>query len=437
MNNLEQVHNHLGLHFSPGLFLLVPGYALFPSPYYLLIVQTIALALGAWPLFLLAKKYLVGSPSTSLRARWPLIIAGAYLLYPSLHWANMYDFHEITFFVPLMLAALYFLEEKRWGWMTLFLAFAASMKEDAILAVFFVGVYMLTTRREPVMPANAGIQTGSRIKSGMTNKLFGISIIVLSLIYFILAVKVIMPALGGGVLRLDRYANLGTTPIEMVKNAIPAVLSGSKLLYLLWLFLPVSFLLFFSWQNLILLLPGLPENLLTDYQFQFSGLYHYDAILIPAVFIGTIFGLKKVLTRWPSKEIAIRWALISLAVISFLLRSPLGVFSFPANYFSNNPQREDYRRLVALVPEGVSVAANTNLVPHISHREFVFPLRSETLLPDMVIIDAADLFQFKDMADLQSYIDNYLATGLYKAQGFNDRYVVLYNNKLKLIPQTE
>ena len=31
VNNLEQVHNHLGLHMSPLLFALVPGYALFNS----------------------------------------------------------------------------------------------------------------------------------------------------------------------------------------------------------------------------------------------------------------------------------------------------------------------------------------------------------------------------------------------------------------------
>src|SRR3989344_6232638 len=134
VNTLEQVPNHLGLHFSPFLFLLAPFYRIFESPYLLLVIQTIGLALGALPLYFLAKRHL---PSF-----WPLFISGAYLLYSPLHWANMYDFHEITFFIPLLLAALYFLEMEKWLWGGIFLTLAASVKEDAILAVIFVGLFL-------------------------------------------------------------------------------------------------------------------------------------------------------------------------------------------------------------------------------------------------------------------------------------------------------
>ena len=108
-NNLEQVSNHLGLQMSPWLFALVPGYAVFPTPYFLLIAQTLALALGAWPLYLLAQKVIGRKPLS-------LLLVFLYLLYPSLHWSNFYDFHEITFFIPLFLAAFYFAETRRWGW---------------------------------------------------------------------------------------------------------------------------------------------------------------------------------------------------------------------------------------------------------------------------------------------------------------------------------
>src|SRR3989344_4920311 len=134
-SSIEDIPDHFGIHFSPTLLLLVPGYALFPSPYYLLLMQTIALALGAWPLYLLARK--------KLKDPLPLIIAGAYLLYPSLHWVNTFDFHEIAFFVPLALAGLYFLEEQKWLPASVFLILAAGTKEDAILIVFFIGLYML------------------------------------------------------------------------------------------------------------------------------------------------------------------------------------------------------------------------------------------------------------------------------------------------------
>src|SRR3989344_5518118 len=47
LNTIEEIPNHFGVHFSPWLIFLVPGYWLFSSPYYLLITQTLALALGA------------------------------------------------------------------------------------------------------------------------------------------------------------------------------------------------------------------------------------------------------------------------------------------------------------------------------------------------------------------------------------------------------
>src|SRR3989344_5624952 len=77
-NNLEQVSNHLGLHMSPWLLVLAPGYVVFPTPYYLLVIQTLALALGAWPLYLLAQKVIGRKP-------WALLIVGSYLLYPSIN----------------------------------------------------------------------------------------------------------------------------------------------------------------------------------------------------------------------------------------------------------------------------------------------------------------------------------------------------------------
>ena len=290
-NNLEQAKNHLGVHLSPFLFLLVPGYILFSSPYYLLIIQTIALALGALPLYLLAKRRL-GPP-------FPLIIAIGYLLYPQLHWINTFDFHEIAFFVPLMIAALYFIDAKKWLWASIFLILAASVKEDAILITAFVGIYLLT------LPS-------------AKEKKIGAAIIILSLIYFLIAVKIIMPALGGGLFRLDRYGSFGSAPAEIIKNIITkpllvaeTIFNRQKLDYLVWLFVPAAFLPFFSIRSLILLLPGLAENMLTTYKSQFQSFYHYDSVIVPAIFFGSICGLQNLLTRWPRFKSKARIILIA------------------------------------------------------------------------------------------------------------------------------
>ena len=45
-----------------------------------------------------------------------------------------------------------------------------------------------------------------------------LTIALIGLIYFLLAVNVLMPAFGGGLLRFDRYAHLGGTPGEVLNN---------------------------------------------------------------------------------------------------------------------------------------------------------------------------------------------------------------------------
>ena len=80
-NSLEEIQgpwNHLAVHMRPLMLLLTPFYAVGQSPYMLLWIQTIALALGAWPLYLIAKRILNDN-------KLALLTAAAYLLYPSLH----------------------------------------------------------------------------------------------------------------------------------------------------------------------------------------------------------------------------------------------------------------------------------------------------------------------------------------------------------------
>src|SRR5260370_41378517 len=50
-----QPHSYLADHFSPVYLLLMPPYLLIPRPETLLVIQTLFLALGVWPLYLLTR----------------------------------------------------------------------------------------------------------------------------------------------------------------------------------------------------------------------------------------------------------------------------------------------------------------------------------------------------------------------------------------------
>ncbi|TSA44880.1 DUF2079 domain-containing protein [bacterium] len=416
-NNLEEVHNHFGVHMSPFLVLLVPGYALFQTPYFLLLIQSVALALSAWPFFLLARKILQNS-------RLSTLIALAYLLYPSLHWVNSYDFHEIPFFVPLLITALYLIITEKWVWASVFLALAASVEENAILAVMFVGFYLL-------------IHKSAETKFFNKWRKFGVAIIILSAIYFVLTVKIFMPAFGGGLLRLDRYGNLGGSAGEIIKNVfthpallIHTVFTGQKMTYLLWLFLPAAFLPLLSWRGLVLLVPGLLQNLLTTFNFQFSSLYQYDAILIPGLWFAAILGMKNFLDRKPGYVRALQWTLVITAVGCYALRSPINPVKFPYQLFGTNPRWQAMRQMVKEVPPGVSVAAQTNLVPHLTNREHIYMLGREPSPVDVVLLITNDDFGFPSQQSFQSYVDSYLATNRYTPKQIGDHYYILFRSDL-------
>ncbi|MBI2175425.1 MAG: DUF2079 domain-containing protein [Parcubacteria group bacterium] len=418
-SSIEEVPNHLGVHFGPLLFMLAPIYAVFPNTYTLLFLQTVALAFGAWPLFLLARRVLQ-------HERLALAVSGAYLLSPSLHWVNTFDFHPVAFLVPFLIAAVYFALSARYGWSVLFFALAASAKEDAILVVLFTALFLALLQRK-IHPATPRL----------LSRRFALIVAASALAYFIITVTLLMPAFGGGLLRIDRYGQFGESAGEIIKQiaanptlVVQTIASVKKLLYAFWLFLPLAFFPFLSWRALILLVPGLAENLLTDFSSQFSSIYQYDAVLIGGLFIATVFGIRAALQRLPAYGRHLCYLLLAAAIFVFFLRSPISPFTFPAALFRANPHWEAFREIKAIIPADVSVAAPTNLTPHLARREHIYQIGYEPSMTDVLIADGADYFGFSSPEALNAHAERYMQSGAYRAYGFRNRYLVLLRDGL-------
>ena len=129
----EQI-SRLGAHFDPILAAFAPLWWLWPDPTMLLTAQAAAIALGAWPVFLLAQKHL-GSD-------WAGLGFGlAYLLYPSTQWLALNEFHAVALATPLLLFAFWFLDEDRLVAFSIVAALACLTKEHIPLAVAALGVW--------------------------------------------------------------------------------------------------------------------------------------------------------------------------------------------------------------------------------------------------------------------------------------------------------
>ena len=406
VNSLEG-GSHFATHFTPFLFLLVPFYAVAPSPYTLLWLQTLALALGAVPLYAMAR--------TFLAKRLAAAIALAYLLYPWLHSVNLFDFHEESFAIPLILTAFYYLSRDRLWPAAACLALAALTKENSALAVAGVGLFLLFAS---------------------PHKKFGAGVTLAAASYFAAVSQVFLAGRGGDLFRA-RYGALGSTPADALKTLLtrPALiadtfLAKAKAGYLLRTFAPVAFLPLFAPAIVILLLPGLLQNLLSQSPNQISNLYQYDALVIPFLFIGLVYASRKIIERNWAIGRFLPLMIMILAISSFALLSLAGPARFSSERYAKSERVRVFREFVGRVPPRASVAADTNLVPHLAARQQLYLIGSEPEPADIVIFDRGEPFPFASAEELERYARGLMATNGYDLTTINDRYSFLVRKEL-------
>jgi len=361
--------NHLAIHFSPILYLMVPFYFLFPDPKILLILQSAALGVAALPCYLIAKDK-INNPFICL------IIVISFLLYPFLHYVNLYDFHPVALAIPILLFCLYFLEKQKYGWFWLFFLLSLLIKENVILSGIGIGAYIFITKRK---------------------FLLGIIIIAISTLFFFATTNIFMPFLGQVFnYTHKRYADLigsghhSYTDLIIAITTKPTILfkyiffNHDRLLAIFKLFFPVLFFpLFSGFGAIFLLLPGLLINLLSSYDRQYNFYSQYSSTVIPIIYFLTVLGISNVLKKFHYQKnlqkLIIACLLASLVVTSINAR--LNIISFfktfikctPSTIIS--PHNKILTKAIKLIPPKASVSATGTVVPHLINRKkiFLFP----------------------------------------------------------------
>ncbi len=368
--------NFLGEHFSPILALLVPLYWIWPDVRALLIVQTVVIALGVFPVFWLAKERLKNDLAG-------LSFSAAFLLFPALEAANMFDFHAETLAPSFLLFAFYYLEKQRHKTFLLFALLAMACKEEISLLISMMGLYLIFVKRE--------WKVGSLAVVG-------------GLAWFLAAVSIVIPHFNiqGRSHALSYYAYLGEGPLEIAITTVTnpllilrTVLTPAKVRYILDLLLPVGFTSLFSPQTLFLLLPSLAINLLSTYPpMSVLEKFHYAGPLVPFVVISSIYGVEFLARKATLLHLDGQKALHLLSGAIFLtslLYHRYHGFTPLARHFQAPVVTARDRlahELIASIPPEAAVSAQSNLVPHLSHREaiYLFP-DPQTAKAEYVILD--------------------------------------------------
>jgi uncharacterized membrane protein len=347
--------SRLAAHVDPILVLFAPLWWIWPSPHLLLAVQALVIALGAVPVFLLARKHLV-SPRAALG------FAIAYLLYPATGWLTLNEFHPVALATPLLLFAFWYLDEERMLPFALFALAASACKEEIPLVIAGFGVWYAF--------AHSGWAAGTAIA------LTGVA-------WAAVAIGVVIPHYNAGAESdfYGRYSEVGGSAGGILETAfthplriIEAAFSGRDLHYLLDLVAPLAALSLLAPLVLVAALPELAINLLSSTTTQTSIHFHYTAGLIPPLMIGAIFGAKR-LSRWTFPVAA---AVVLAGIAGNYRLGPIpgwrhlpGGQTFQATAGRVTDHDRIAQRALRLIPSGDVVSATNTLGAHLSARRRV------------------------------------------------------------------
>lgn len=337
----------LGEHVSPVLLLLVPLYALLPSPLTLLVVQALAAAAAVVPLHRLALHLLERRAAAAA-------IGCAYLVSRTLSYGLMYDFHMEIFYPLLFCAAFLAFERRRWGLLAAALVLAALVKEDAGLAIAGLGVYAF---------ARGARRAGALMFAG------GLS-------WLIVAVTLVSPAFrhaaeNRGYPFASYWAGYGHTQSEILRGMLNplaharVLFTPRKLGQMFDLFAGYLFLPFASVAVTVgLVLPGWFILYSSDNPIMNGPILYYGLMLLPFLFYATLLGIRR-LAR-PGPELRAGWALALAAAVLLVQLGNSRLFRqlSPAG-LRPNERAAAARAMIARVPSPAQVSAQVDLVSHL------------------------------------------------------------------------
>ncbi|MCA9933845.1 MAG: DUF2079 domain-containing protein [Anaerolineales bacterium] len=351
-----EVTHYLGDHVQFIMLLLAPLFWIWANVNVLLITQSVMLGLGAIPVYRLAQRHLK-------QRRLALLFAALYLLYPTVNFINRFDFHPMVFAIFFLLLALDLLEEERPYWATLSIFLALSLREDVGFTVFMMGLFVALVLK--------------RRRLGIIWALGGLA-------WSLTTLFVIIPTFRGAASdTISRYGWLGNSSSDMLHTLLtqPGLVVNHlwqpfRRAFLVKLFLPVGFLALLSPLPLLVGIPVLAYNLLSETPSQSSIYFQYAAPFIPFIFYAAIQGTAR-LQNWLAKHtprsasLLALWLVASMA-LAWALDNPftqkINDPFYPVYGLEQLSDAAAFHEAAALVPADAPVATMMNYGTHLALR---------------------------------------------------------------------
>jgi uncharacterized membrane protein len=344
-------------HCNVTAILLLPIYALWQSPLWLLYIQTIVIALAGWPIYLLARRE-IKSPCAAV------LFLILYLLYPALGYTTLHHFCMENFALFLLAWAYYFYRTARYRFFITFLFAAIATREEISFIAVAMGVTALWERRSVrwwLAPMAAGIT------------------------WFAGYYYLLLPYLQNSseAWYLTFYSQWGRSAGEIARTlltnpsrVLASVAEPRKLTYAIQMLLPLGFLPLLAPGVLFIPSPVVMLNLLSSHPDMATILRHYNSPIIPFVFFAGIAGYARVRARIAGRvpqRLLFSAVLITGVCSSWMTGPQLHLASRTWIGAAECPPKDDFlnpfrREMVGMVPPRVPVTATFPFFTHLSDR---------------------------------------------------------------------
>ena len=352
-----------GHHAMFMYWFLVPLVWLGGGPNLWNLLQVAALALGAVPVYLIARN--------RLRNDWLAGILGlAWLLLPTVSFLAWETWHPETLAIPFLMMGYHKATTRptgpsrfvlRHNLVTFAWLFAAMLwKEDIALAVMGIALLLVVRKRWK----------------------FGLALLGFAAVYFLVIGVWMVPSLAGQTSAYGMlYGNLGKTPFDVAKTSLhhPSLffdrLSNNNFKgYIGQLTSPLGFVSLLAPLTLLMGVPQIFINILTTANFTWAMMYHYQAVPIVAMMLGAIEGSALLIRR--NRRVGSA-AVLAVFASSVIAANAWGLLPFGARYdvgyWPHGKQDTSgwdaaFKRVGPTDP----VSAHYAFVPHASHREIIY-----------------------------------------------------------------
>jgi uncharacterized membrane protein len=338
----------LGDHAAIIFYPLALLYKIYPTVYWLLLVQAIALASGALFTNLIARQ-------AGLTTRQAIAIAVVYLLYPLVFNVNLYDFHPEVIALPALLGAILAARLAKFGWFCFTIFLVLGCKAVLSLTVAAMGVWLLVFEKK---------------------RLCGAIAVLSGIVWFAIATEVIIPFFGGeaaSVTRhISRYSYLGNSFAEIVQNllfnpnlVLGKIFSLDTLEYLALLFAPVIWGI--APRHLLPLIGAIPTlmlNLLADASQQRNLVHQYSLPILPFLLVVVIQTVAAGQGWIQKPRTIILWSLVA-----FFALGKYGYFW--TIYLDSLDTWQATRQAIAQVQTQGGVYTTAEIASHLTHRPLI------------------------------------------------------------------